>query len=58
MKWKKRLSKVEWKKWFAWFPVSLEVSDESDVVIVWLTFVERKWIDFRECNSYVYRLPK
>ena len=48
--------KSEWQKWFAWKPVPIgKYPLDNRQTIVWLQFVERKWIDCRGSNSYEYR---
>jgi hypothetical protein len=43
--------KQEWSKWFAWHPVPIgKFPLESGQTIIWLQFVERKWIDCRGSN--------
>jgi hypothetical protein len=48
----------EWTRWFAWHMVPIGVFPIKDGdTVVWLQWVERKWLDSREgCSSYAYRL--
>ena len=48
----------EWKPYFAWKPTPIgRYPLSSGQQIVWLMWIERKWLDSRECSSsYEYRL--
>ena len=60
MIWKhKDKPKQEWKSWFAWTPVPIgrfPISEGNTVV--WLEWIERKWVDCRYTNSYEYRFSE
>lgn len=51
--------KPEWQRWFAWKPVPIGGWPARDnATMVWLQWIERKWLDSREGSSrYDYRLP-
>lgn len=40
--------KGQWHKWFAWFPVTVGLTNEQRKIKVWLQYVERKG----EYNAY------
>lgn len=50
----------EWKKWFAWKPVPIGTHPPQEGgTMVWLEWIERKWLDCREgSNRYEYRLKE
>jgi len=49
--------RVEWKKWFAWKPVPIGRYPLQDgQIMVWLEWVERKWLSFEYTDSYEHRL--
>ena len=54
----KEKKKPEWKRWFAWHKVPIGKYPIRDgMTMVWLEWVERKWLESREGNnSYEYRL--
>ena len=45
MEWIKQLNKSDskyiWHKWFAWYPVCVELDSTGDMVFIWLETVER-----------------
>ena len=48
-----------WERWFAWKPVPIGGYPIRDrTIMVWLEWVERKFIGFREGIAYNYRLPE
>lgn len=53
----KRKTKPEWEKVFAWTPKPIgDVSLQNDMKMVWLCWVERKFIgSYGGTNSYEYR---
>lgn len=61
----KESPKIEWKRWFVWYSVPVGKNGEErqfpiqdgDLMVRW-KIVERKWMEYRESNSYAYRLPK
>jgi len=34
--------KSEWHKWFAWYPVTIKLTEEKRKVKIWLETIERK----------------
>jgi hypothetical protein len=54
----KEKKKSSWEKWFAWYKVPIgKFPLKNGMKIVWLQWVERKFIDCREgSKSYEYRL--
>jgi len=56
----KKDPKDGWSRWFAWRPIPIGRYPLKDgQAMVWLEWVERKWLDSREgSDSYEYRLPK
>lgn len=63
MEWKckslkqRHAAKIEWHKWFAWFPVRCGSSRYESTVIRWLEVVERKHdgTDIYYGMAFVYR---
>ena len=53
----KETKKSPWRKYFAWKRTPIGTYPLKDgQKIVWLKWVERKWLDCREgCNRYEYR---
>jgi hypothetical protein len=37
----RRALKERWHKWFAWYPITIEINNESHKVKLWLEYVER-----------------
>ncbi len=59
MKWIHKVKvKKEWEKWFAWHTVPIGTFPiKNGSTLMWLEFVERKWLDCREGkNRYEYRM--
>jgi len=54
----KRKKEPEWKPYFAWKPTPIGTYPlEDNQKIVWLQWIERKWLDSRNgANRYEYRL--
>jgi hypothetical protein len=55
-----RFNNQEWHTWFAWYPV--EHHEYKYTFIIWLQFVERRWIPQSAEHSkldgfWEYRLP-
>lgn len=57
MKWIHRVEpNVQWQKVFAWFPVRIgTIWPQNGQTVVWLEWVERKFIDNRGSTIYEYR---
>jgi len=54
MKWRTK-EKVEWKRWFAWHPVCIDWKFEGGNEYIWLEWLERKTIHFRNSTRNQYR---
>ena len=37
----KRKAKGRWHKWFAWYPVAVEITPDKDIKKIWLEYVLR-----------------
>lgn len=46
-------SKCEWRKWFAWYPVT--AAGQSDYFTVWLEIIEKRE-SMDDDHEYEYRL--
>lgn len=55
----KEKKKSLWERWFAWYSVPIGKFPLQDgTQMVWLEWVERKFINYRGSKAYEYRLPK
>ena len=48
--WSRKEERVDWCKWFAWYPVTTEKGDT-----VWLVVVERRALENRNVNTYIHQ---
>jgi hypothetical protein len=56
--------KQEWHRWFAWFPVTVDLTNDGHKIKIWLGYVERKGVYnhyrplFDDFYTYEYREVK
>ena len=56
MRWIYKEKKIEWEKCFAWMPVSIGFPPQYGQLVIWLEWVERKWLGCTGTDVYEYRL--
>jgi hypothetical protein len=46
---------TEWHRWFAWHPVFCSNTRSIFSSLVWLTYVERRWVPFWTDDLTIFR---